>query len=198
MDDVDELQAARARLVAELLAGRRRVERALHDGVQQDLTALAVQLQVARAQPANDPAAAAELLDALRLEVRAALDGVRALAEDVYPPLLDAYGLASALAGAARAAGVRLRLEGAESLRGSLDAEAAALLACRAAFAGCGAGAEVRVELCAEDGRLRVEVRPVGEPPAALVRDLVEGSGGRIEWSRAGLTLLLPYERAAR
>lgn len=191
MDDIDDPHAAGAHLVAELIAGRRRLERALHDGVQQDLTALAVQLQLAREQLANDPAAAVELLDAVRLEVHAAIDGVRALAEEVYPPLLDAHGLAAALPGAARAAGVRLRLDDDQSGRASLDAEAAALFACRAVFEQSGAGAEVRVELRTADDRLRVEARPVEDQPPAFVRDLVEGAGGTLEWSRGRLVLSL-------
>ena len=189
MDALQELQAARARLVSELLAGRRSLERALHDGIQQDLTAITVQLQIAREQAATSSGAEPELLDALRLEVHAALDAVRGLAEEVYPPLLDAHGVGAALPGAARGAGVRLRLRGDESVRASRDAEAAALFACRAAFAQCGEGAEVTAELRDDDGRLRIELTPVPAPPDQLARDLVEGAGGTLAWAPDRLTL---------
>lgn len=191
MDAVEELRAARARLVFELLAGRRSLERALHDGVQQDLTALAVQLQVVREQSAKDAGAAAELLEALRLEVHVALDAVRGLAADVYPPLLDAHGVGAALPGAARGAGVRLRLGGGGSVRAGRDAEAAALFACRSIFEQCGEGTELIADIRDDDGRLRIELTPVAAPPIPLARDLVEGAGGTLDWSPGRLTLLL-------
>lgn len=191
-DAARDLRAARARLVTELIGGRRDLERALHDGVQQDLTALAVQLQVAREQSATGSRATTELFDALRREVHAALDAVRRLAEDVYPPLLDAHGVEAALPGAARGSGIRLRVRGERSVRAARDAEAAALLACRSVFDRCGAGAEVTVDLRDDEGRLRIELTPIPAPPAPLARDLVEGAGGALEWSAGRLTLLLP------
>jgi hypothetical protein len=85
---------------AELDRERRRIEAALHDGVQQDLAAAAVGLQLAvRALDAGDPAGARELLAGLETDVEAALERVRALAQTIYPSGLPARGLAGALAG---------------------------------------------------------------------------------------------------
>ena len=70
-----------------------RIERELHDGPQQDLVALAVNLQLARRLVDADPAAATALLDEMRRDVQEALDGTRELAHRIYPPLLEAGGL---------------------------------------------------------------------------------------------------------
>jgi signal transduction histidine kinase len=82
---------------ADLDRERRRIEAALHDGVQQDLAATAVALELARELLASDPAAAAGLLDELSTQVKEALERVRTLARTVYPSILPARGLADAL-----------------------------------------------------------------------------------------------------
>src|SRR2546425_5672749 len=98
---VEELQASRARVVAAADAERRRIERDLHDGAQQHLVALAVNLQLALQLADTDSAAAKALLEEMSADVREALDGVRELAEGIYPPLLLDRGLTDALKGAA-------------------------------------------------------------------------------------------------
>jgi signal transduction histidine kinase len=91
MSDSDPLQASRARLAAAALADRRRFERALHDGVQQDLIALSVGLQLLRERADVD-----EAVDELRTATRETLERVRALADEIYPSVLDAQGLVGA------------------------------------------------------------------------------------------------------
>ena len=76
---------------------RRRIEEALHDGVQQDLAATVVALELARELLDSDPAAARRRLDELAAQVEGALDRVRALAGTVYPSILPARGLTDAL-----------------------------------------------------------------------------------------------------
>ncbi|HVH50538.1 MAG TPA: histidine kinase [Gaiellaceae bacterium] len=85
-----------ARLTAAADGERRRIERDLHDGVQQDLVALAVNLELARQLADSDLATAKTLLEEMRHNVQEALDGVRTLAHDVYPSLLPVRGLADA------------------------------------------------------------------------------------------------------
>ena len=89
----DELRASRVRLVATADAERRRIERDLHDGAQQHLVALAVNLRLADDAIADDPSAAPELLGALGADVRGAIDELRVLAHGIYPPLLVDAGL---------------------------------------------------------------------------------------------------------
>ena len=100
-----------ARLVAAADAERRTFERKLHDGVQQELVVLVVNLQLARELCATDPAAAGALLDQVGRDTRAALDGLRRLAAEIYPPLLDAGGLVVALRSVAADAGIVARVE---------------------------------------------------------------------------------------
>ena len=74
--------------------------------MQQDLIAVSVRLQLARRLAASDLPAALALLDEIEDDVRGALDRVRALANEIYPSVLEARGLPDALRGAASAAQV--------------------------------------------------------------------------------------------
>lgn len=76
---------------------RRRIEEALHDGVEQDLAATVLALDLARALLDSDPAAARSELEDLAVQVEAALERVRVLAGTVYPSVLPARGLTDAL-----------------------------------------------------------------------------------------------------
>jgi signal transduction histidine kinase len=98
----EQLVASRARLVAVADQERRRLERDLHDGVQQHLVALAVNVGIARSLLAEDPDGAAEMLDQLGGDLRTAVQQLRDLAHGIYPPLLMESGLARALPAAAR------------------------------------------------------------------------------------------------
>jgi signal transduction histidine kinase len=109
--DADELRASRVRLVLAAQADRRRIERELHDGVQQDLVWLAVKLQQARGLVDSDPAAAGALVDELRREVQESLDRLRSLAHRIHPQQFEAGGLPAALRSAAASAGVRVRVD---------------------------------------------------------------------------------------
>ena len=82
-------------------AERRKIERNLHDGAQQHLVALAVNLRLAKDMLADDPEGAAEMLDALGRRVKDTIQELRDLAHGIYPPLLMDSGLAEALRAAA-------------------------------------------------------------------------------------------------
>jgi signal transduction histidine kinase len=110
-DQVDALHQSRARIAATANGERRDIERDLHDGIQQDLVALAVNLQRAEEVAGSDSAALASLLAEMRRDVRDAIESVRALARRVYPPLLTDLGLAEALRGLASAAGIPVRID---------------------------------------------------------------------------------------
>ena len=91
----------RARIVASGDAERRRVERNLHDGAQQHLVALAVNLRLTRDIIVDDPDAGVEMLDQLAEEVKETIQELRELAHGIYPPLLVDSGLVEALKAAA-------------------------------------------------------------------------------------------------
>ena len=98
---IAELTASRRRLVGAQDAERRRIERNLHDGAQQQLVALSIQLGLLE-ESAGDPGSVRRLAPQLKSAVRAALDDLRDLARGIYPPLLAEQGLAAALLGQVR------------------------------------------------------------------------------------------------
>lgn len=128
--EAHDLRASRARLAAETYAERRRIERDLHDGVQQHLVALAVNLQLARQLVETDPPALSPLLDEIARDVREALEGVRALAHEIYPPLLLDRGLSEAIGAAATAAALPTRVESTLLDRYPEDVEATVYFCC--------------------------------------------------------------------
>jgi signal transduction histidine kinase len=104
--EVEELRASLKRLVVAGDADRRMVERELHDGIQQHLIALAVNLQLARQAADSDPAAAKTLLEEMGRDVQHALDETSLLAQRIYPMSLEAGDLGALLRAAAVSAGV--------------------------------------------------------------------------------------------
>jgi signal transduction histidine kinase len=96
-----ELRESRARIIASGDAERRRVERDLHDGAQQHLVALAVNLRLAREIIADDPDAGTEMLAQMAEDVQVTIKELRELAHGIYPPLLADAGLPEALRAAA-------------------------------------------------------------------------------------------------
>ena len=104
--EVEELRASLKRLVVASDADRRKVERELHDGVQQHLIALAVNLQLAGQASNSDAAAAKTLLEEMGLDVQHALDETSLLAQRIYPAALEAGGLGTLLRSAAVSAGL--------------------------------------------------------------------------------------------
>ena len=98
---IDTLRASRRRLVEARDAERRKIERNLHDGAQQQLIALTIHLSLLE-ETADDPAVVRELAAAVKSGVSAALDDLRDLARGIYPPLLADQGLVPALQAQAR------------------------------------------------------------------------------------------------
>jgi signal transduction histidine kinase len=98
---VTELEVSRERVVDAAEAERRRIERDLHDGAQQRLVALAMELGRAKAKFADDVEAAAALVDQAHAEAKAALVELRDLVRGVHPPVLTDRGLDAALSGLA-------------------------------------------------------------------------------------------------
>lgn len=100
----EHLRASRARGVDAAEAERRRIERDLHDGAQQRLLAVAMDIGRARARLDDDPAAARELIEQAHAGTKEAIAELRALARGIYPAILTDRGLDPALSGlAARA-----------------------------------------------------------------------------------------------
>jgi signal transduction histidine kinase len=178
--EVEELRASRRRLVLAGDSDRSRIERALHEGVQQDLVALAVNLQVAAGLVESDPAAAKQLIEQTVLDVQQSLDRTARLAERIHPPLLESGGLGSALRAAAVSLGVRAAIEVAAGDDLPPELVRTVYLCCVQALERVGTEGRVTIAIRTERGALVFEV--TGHPQAELdgLRDRVEALGGRL------------------
>src|SRR6266566_750147 len=103
---LEEIRASRQRLVAAQDEERRRIERNIHDGAQQQLVALAIKLSITESLIGTDTDGERELLAELRQDTAGAVEDLRDLARGIYPPLLASQGLAAALQAQARKAPV--------------------------------------------------------------------------------------------
>jgi signal transduction histidine kinase len=108
---VEELRASRQRMLRIGLEERRRLERDLHDGAQQRLVSMALNMRLARARLREDPGGAENLLEGAAGELDAALEELRELARGIHPALLSERGLETALETLARRAPLPVRLE---------------------------------------------------------------------------------------
>jgi signal transduction histidine kinase len=181
--EVAELRASRERLVLAADADRRRIERDLHEGVQQHFVALAVNLQLAGTLADVDPAAVKALLEEMGRDVQQALDETAQLAQRIYPPLLGAGGLAAALRSAAVSAGIRASLEVATGASYPPEVAAAVYWCCLDALEHAGAGARATVTVRDEEGAVAFEVLEDGSRSDAgldRLRDPVEALGGQL------------------
>jgi signal transduction histidine kinase len=178
VEDASELQVLRSRLMTSALEERRRIERALHDGAQQDLIAISVFIQLARNLVETAPAEALASLDEVQRETRNALDRLRALAGEIYPSILDARGLPDALRQVAGASEAAAQVDTAEVGRYPADIEAAVFFLWRAVLGDLESGAEVVIRVREEGEALQVGIVAGRAVDLCRVRDLVEGIGG--------------------
>jgi signal transduction histidine kinase len=136
---IADLRASRQRLVAAQDEERRRLERNLHDGAQQQLVALKVQLGVARTLAEREGATtAAGLIAQLSAEADEALTTLRDLARGIYPPLLAAEGLPAALGSQAQKAPVETTVDATAVGRYPPDVEATVYFCCLEALQNIG------------------------------------------------------------
>src|SRR5215210_2657695 len=173
---VSELQGARSRIIAAADAERRRIERDLHDGAQQRLVALALNLRMAEQRAASGDPAAAELVRQAGQEAQLALKELRDLARGIHPAILTNRGLPSALEDLAARATVPVEVVEAPRDRLPGAVEAAAYFVVSECLANIGKHAQASsatVAVSAADGLLSVEVADDGVGGA----DLGDGSG---------------------
>jgi signal transduction histidine kinase len=188
-----ELQESRARIAAGAEQERRRIERDLHDGAQQRLVALRIELELAEDAVRAGPEAGIERLRRLEHEVEEALDELRALAHGVYPPLLADRGLAEALRSVALGSTVRVDLVTHDVGRFSTEVEGAVYFCIREALQNvqkhaAGARRAVITLDCGTHGELRFSVRDDGAGTAAIepgagmtnMRDRLAAIGGYV------------------
>jgi signal transduction histidine kinase len=191
----DELRQSRARIVASANAERRKVERDLHDGAQQHLVALAVNLRLLRDIVTEDPQLATEMLDQLADEVKATIQELRDLAHGIYPPLLADSGLTEALKAAGRRSPLPVSVTAMSIGRYSLEIESAIYFCCLEALQNAAKhapGANVEIRIWAESGGLLFSVTDDGpgfDPSVARqghghvnMADRLGAIGGTVRW----------------
>ena len=122
---IEELRASRQRLVAAQDEQRRKIERNIHDGVQQQLVALNVQLGLLARIADREPARAGAMATNLQATATEALEDLRDLARGIYPPVLADQGLVAALEGQARKAAVPTTIEARDIARYERSVESA-------------------------------------------------------------------------
>ncbi|MFB7717050.1 sensor histidine kinase [Nocardia sp. NPDC056100] len=162
----EQLAASRARLVAAIDAERRRLERDLHDGAQQDLVAVAVTVQLARQLVgSNDDECARMLTEASDL-LQTAIGEIRRLAHGIYPTLLASGGLRAALAGVTHRSAVPVLLNIADLGRYRSEIETALYFCCLEALQNTakhgGNGVTATISAHQEDGTLTITVSDNG------------------------------------
>ncbi|MGH2629641.1 MAG: histidine kinase [Actinomycetota bacterium] len=108
---IEELRESRRRIVAAQDDRRKKLERDIHDGAQQQLVALSVKARLAGGLAAKDPARTEEMLEDLQHDLTEALENLRDLARGIYPPLLADRGLSAALEAQARKSPTPVRVD---------------------------------------------------------------------------------------
>ncbi|MGH2546386.1 MAG: histidine kinase [Actinomycetota bacterium] len=191
---IEELRASRQRLVAAQDMERRRLERNIHDGAQQQLVALAVKMRLVESLALKDPSKAATIAAQAKAETQQALEDLRDLARGIYPPLLADQGLAAALEAQARKAPVPVEVDRDGVGRYPQETEAAVYFCVLEALQNVAKYAEATsaaVRLAEEDGHLVFTVTDDGRgfDPEVTPRgsglqnmaDRLEALGGTVE-----------------
>jgi len=181
--EIAELRRSRRRLVEVAFADRRALERALHDGVQQQLVALAVDLRRLAGLVDGHPAAAKTLLDEMAASLREALTETTELAQQVYPTLLEGRGFAAALRSAAEDVGITALVDVPASANYPPEISAAVYWSCVEALSSGSPGSQATVSVRDADGALTFEVAVAGHHPKGRLdrlRDRVEALDGRL------------------
>jgi signal transduction histidine kinase len=127
---IEELRASRQRLVAAQDEERRKIERNIHDGAQQQLVSLAVKQRLVAGLIDRDGEKAKALIEDIQRETSEALEDLRDLARGIYPPLLADQGLPAALVAQARKSTVTTVVESDGVLRYPQEIESAVYFCC--------------------------------------------------------------------
>jgi signal transduction histidine kinase len=190
---VDELQRSRQRLVTSQDEARRRLERDLHDGAQQRLVTLSMDLRMARARAdASGDVELSARLDGAEQELAQSLAELRELARGIHPAILTQNGVGAALRSLAERSPVLVQLRSVPDGRYSTEVEATAYFIVSEALVNVAKHAEATcawVSVAEDGGRLTVEVRDDGVGGAAMnggsglrgLADRVEAVGGWID-----------------
>lgn len=194
-----DLHASRIRLVEAAHDERRRIERDLHDSVQQQLVGLRLTLGMAADTLSAEPELGAQMLSRVETQVDEILATLRSLARGIYPALLGERGVVAALTAAAQRMPISVRVDGPGCGRHSEDLEVAVYFCCLEALQNAvkhgGPETTAVVRLWRQDGALCFEVSDTGigfDPDKTStgrglvnMRDRIEAIGGTLHISAA-------------
>jgi signal transduction histidine kinase len=211
-----DLRESRRRVISAGDRERIRIERNIHDGAQQGLVALAVQLQLTSQLARNGTPVTADQLDAMHVESRAALEELRELARGIYPSVLTERGLEDALRSVARRSPNPVELAYDRTTELSPEDAAAIYFICLEALQNvakhAGPEATARVELDGRGDGLTVSILDdgIGCDPTAIgssrgvlnMADRAGALGGELTVDSApgkgtSITMVLPHRSAA-
>jgi signal transduction histidine kinase len=175
-----EIAASRARIVEAQDDERRRIERDIHDGVQQELASLIGKLRIALNQITTSPEDAAATITTAQDDVRHTLADVRAIAQGIHPAILDDQGIVPAIGARAKRLPLEVTVDASPELTGrrfDRRTEGAAYFVASEALANIVKHADataVTVDLTLDDAGLVIRV---GDNGRGLSDDIVRGSG---------------------
>ena len=186
------LAASRARIVTAADAARRRIERDLHDGTQQHLVSLMLELRLAESSVPAELEEARRTIGRVAGELNRVIDDLREITCGIHPAILSEGGLGPALRTLARRAAIPAELGGVIEHRLPEPIEVAAYYVVSEALTNAAKHANashVDIEASARDGSLRLSIRddgvggaePAGGSGLVGIRDRVEALGGSIE-----------------
>ena len=184
---IEELRASRRRIVTAQDERAKRLERNIHDGAQQQLVALGVQLGLARRVIELGAPETAATFDTLQQAATDALENLRDLARGIYPPLLADQGLVAALEAQARKAALSVEVEGEGIGRYPQEVEAAVYFCCLEALqnvAKYSNASNARVRLADRDGWVTFQVTDDGagfDPERTPLGTGLQGMKDRLE-----------------
>ncbi len=161
-------------------AERRALERELHDGVQQHLVGAAAALALARRLVETEPESLGDRLDEIARDLRRGLDDATALAQRLYPPLLEAGGLAAALRAAAASTGIPVTLRVPATRDYPPEVAGAVYFSCLDLLEHAPTDAEATITVRDEAKALAFDVTVGGPTVSDRIRDRVEALGGSV------------------
>ena len=187
-----ELHASRARVVAASDDARRRIERDLHDGTQQRLVSIGLELRAAQAMAPPEPSDLTAQLAQIAQGLAAAVTELQDVSRGIHPAILSRGGLGPALRTLARRSAVPVELELGDDERLPERVEVAVYYVVSEALTNAAKHARasvVHIRLAAEDGTIRLSIRddgvggadPTGGSGLVGLRDRIEALGGAIE-----------------
>jgi signal transduction histidine kinase len=193
---LQSLETSRSAAVGSAEAERRRIERDLHDGAQQRLVALAMDLGRAKARFDEDPEGARELLSTAHDEAKAALAELRDLVRGIHPAILSDRGLDAALSAAIARSPIPVQLHVDVLQRPDAAVESAAYFVVTEALVNVikhASASHVRIEVASAAGRLVIEVHDDGAGGADPTGSGLSGLSERVVALGGTLRVISPH-----